>query len=249
MFEVLLASAQPRTVKPGRLLGSFQTHVLTIGLIADASRTAAENRLMGAADPVLILMRDATFAVREPEKPAPSKREVTKPKPKTNFMAPAPKGFQTVVAPRDIPFIPPIDLNEKPFDPRDYTGRGVEGGTADGIFGGGGIVATDARGRPIYAANTDDWRFQQAALVSQPQPRYPAGAASLGLSGRVLLRFVIDTTGRVDKRSIQLVENTDEIFVSPAREAVARAVFRPARMSGHAVRQLAEQSVRFVVVN
>ena len=249
MFEVLLASAQPRVVRPGRVLGSLLTHVVTIGLFVDATRATSDSRLMGKVDPVLVLMRDATFAVREPEKPAASKPDVAKAKPRAKAMAPAPKGFQTVVAPKDIPFIPPIDLNAKPFDPRDYTGRGVEGGTADGIFGGGGIVAKDARGRPIYAAHTEDWRFQQAELVSQPEPRYPAGAATLGLSGRVLLRFVIDTTGRVDKRSIEVVDNTDEIFVSSARESVVRAVFRPARMSGNAVRQLAEQSVRFVVRN
>ena len=63
----------------------------------------------------------------------------------------------------------------------------------------------------------------------------------------MLLRFVIDTTGRVDQGSIEVVENTEEMFVPPARESVARAVFRPARMSGSPVRQLAEQSVRFVV--
>ena len=63
----------------------------------------------------------------------------------------------------------------------------------------------------------------------------------------MLLRFVIDSTGRVDQGSIEVVENTEEMFVPPARESVARAVFRPARMSGSPVRQLAEQSVRFVL--
>src|SRR5713226_685819 len=43
------------------------------------------------------------------------------------------KGFQTVVAPTDIPTnIPPINLQEH-FDPKDYSGSGVEGGVGNGI--------------------------------------------------------------------------------------------------------------------
>src|SRR3954470_20630705 len=43
------------------------------------------------------------------------------------------KGFQTVVAPTDIPTnIPPINLQQH-FDPKDYTGTGVEGGIGTGI--------------------------------------------------------------------------------------------------------------------
>ena len=42
------------------------------------------------------------------------------------------KGFQTVIAPTEIPTnIPPINLQEK-FDPKDYSGSGIEGGIAAG---------------------------------------------------------------------------------------------------------------------
>jgi TonB family protein len=247
MFEVLLASAPSQVVKPGRLLGSLLTHVLTIGLAVDATRASGDNRLAGAATPVLALVRSATFAVPPP--PPPKKRATSQPVARAELVSPPPKGFKTVVVPADIPFIPPIDLSGPPFDPRDYTGRGVEGGSADGVVGGTGRVGQANRpgGHLVYAAVTDDVRFQQAVLISQPEPRYPRIAEASRLSGRVLLRFVIDTTGRVDLASIEVVENTEEVFVSPARESVARAVFRPARMSGSPVRQLAEQSVRFVV--
>jgi TonB family protein len=72
-------------------------------------------------------------------------------------------------------------------------------------------------------------------------------AEKIGLEGRVLLRFVIDTTGRVDKGSIEVLEATEEQFTPPARDAVARARFRPALLSGTPVRQLAEESIRFVM--
>ncbi|HEY6947272.1 MAG TPA: hypothetical protein VI297_00540 [Gemmatimonadales bacterium] len=58
---------------------------------------------------------------------------------------PPPKGFQTVVAPTDIPTtMPPVNLHERPFDPRNYTGRGMEGGVAYGVVGGTGVVDPDA---------------------------------------------------------------------------------------------------------
>ena len=58
-----------------------------------------------------------------------------------------------MVAPTDIPKdIPPIDLNEKPFDPKDFTGKGVEGGIATGVVGGVGPVT----GEVFLEAQLDD---------------------------------------------------------------------------------------------
>ena len=179
MFEVLLASAPSQVVKPGRLLGSLLTHVLTIGLIVDATRASGDTRLAGAATPVLALVRPATFAVPPP----PKKRAPSQPVVRAEVVSPPPKGFKTVVVPADIPFIPPIDLSGPPFDPRDYTGRGVEGGSADGVVGGSGRVGQGkpAGGQVVYAAATNDVRFQEAVLISKPEPRYPRMAEANGL--------------------------------------------------------------------
>jgi TonB family protein len=246
MFEVLLASGAPRVVRPSRLAGSVLTHAIATGLLVGGTLAARDSRFVGRADP-LVLVIPTTFVTPAPRAPAPApERRVVK----RETITPAPKGFKTVVAPLDIPPLPPIDLSEAPFDPRDYTGRGVEGGTADGVFG---AIRTVYRGKPggggevVYTAATDDFRFQQAELISQPEPRYPTTAERMGVEGRVLLRFVVDTTGKVDKESIEVLETSEEQFARPARESVARARFRPARMSGNAVRQLAEQSVRFVM--
>ena len=161
------------------------------------------------------------------------------------------KGFQTVVAPGDIPTtIPPIDLGERPFDPRNYTGRGVEGGVANGVIGGTGKVdprELPADGEVIYTAAFEDAQFHPAVLISQPEPKYPLILQEIGVSGRVRLRFVVDTTGRVELASIRVIESTHEDFEAPARESVAGAVFHPARMGADTVRQLAEQPIRFMV--
>jgi TonB family protein len=84
-------------------------------------------------------------------------------------------------------------------------------------------------------------------LISQPEPKYPLVLREVGVSGRVRLRFVVDTTGRVELASIRVIESTHEDFEAPARESVAGAAFHPARMGAHAVRQLAEQPIRFII--
>ena len=98
----------------------------------------------------------------------------------------------------------------------------------------------------IYTVATTEAGFAPAVLIAEPAPRYPPVLQEIGLSGRVVLRFVVDTTGRVELASIQVLESTHEGFEPPAREAVAAAVFHPARLGPRAVRQLTEQGVRFV---
>jgi protein TonB len=151
-----------------------------------------------------------------------------------------------VAAPIDIPnLIPPIDLNQRPLDPRDFTGRGVEGGVADGVVGGTGPVAMDA----IYQASTDLPGFEPAIVVSQPMPRYPAALESVGIEGLVVVEFVVDTTGRVEPASIRVMESTYPGFESAAQRAIAGSLFRPAHIRSVPVRQLTRQSVRFVAAH
>jgi hypothetical protein len=60
---------------------------------------------------------------------------------------PPPKGFQTVLAPTEIPAgIPAVDLEQGALDPRDFTGSGVEG-------------------------------LEPAEPISQPMPRFPVASA------------------------------------------------------------------------
>jgi TonB family protein len=101
-------------------------------------------------------------------------------------------------------------------------------------------------GDVVYAATTEDASFEPAVLISQPTPRYPPVLQQVGLSGRVVLQFIVDTTGRVESASINVIKSTNQEFESPARESVAAAIFHPARLGPKPVRQLAQQGVRFI---
>jgi len=138
------------------------------------------------------------------------------------------KGFQTVVAPTEIPTnIPPVNLQEK-FDPKDYSGSGVEGGTANGMVPTGNEVFMEA----IVE--------EKPSVLSAPQPPYPELLRQAGIQGRVLIQAVIDTTGRAEPNSIKIIQSPNPGFDQPSRTWIQHALFRPARVHGRAVRVLVQ---------
>ena len=241
MFDVLLVSRPSHRRTPLWTMGSLSIHALLLGVVVATTRASLDTPRSPVADTTLVFLRRLTPPVTKPETRPEDQVET---RPVVPVPAP-PKGFQTVVPPKDIPTtIPPIDLTTKALDPRDFTGRGVEGGVARGVVGGIGEVPPAAE--EIYTVTTTDPGFAPAALISEPAPRYPPVLQQIGLSGRVLLQFVVDTTGHVELASIHVIESTHEGFEPPAREVVAAAIFHPARLGSRPVRQLAQQGVRFI---
>jgi periplasmic protein TonB len=135
------------------------------------------------------------------------------------------KGFQTLTVPTVIPTtIPPVNLTEH-FDPKDYTGIGVEGGKADGV------------------APNPDAVYADAAVEEHPEPltappTYPEAMRMAGIQGRVMLEAIIDTLGRVEPGSVRIIRTPNVGFDGTVREWALRAQFRPARLHGRAVRAL-----------
>ena len=243
MFEVLVASGAHLELRPRWLTTSVATHALVLALAVAATQRALEQPKL-APEPAILL-----YVPKPAEAPPPEAKPAVA-TPRLVIAEPPPKGFQTVAAPQDIPkVIPPVDLTQRPLDPRDFTGRGVEGGIAAGVVGGTGKVDAGGDADAIYEATTSDAHFEQAVLVSEPTPKYPKPLEAVGVEGRVALEFVVDTTGRVEARSIRILESTHAAFEAAARDAVAAAVFHPARLSNRPVRQLTRQSIRFVAVH
>jgi len=240
MFDVLLASGAHLDLRPRWVTTSLVTHALIIALALVATRGTLETSRVTVPETMLL------FAPK-PEPPSPPAHTKVQPVATVTIAEPPPKGFQTVVAPSDIPVaIPPVNLNEKPLDPRDFTGEGVEGGVADGIVGGTGVVAhADA----VYEATTVLEGFDPALLLSQPAPEYPAALESAGVTGAVMVEFVVDTAGRPEAGSLRIVESSHPAFEDAGRRVVLAARFRPAHLGAVAVRQLTRQRVRFVAAH
>jgi TonB family protein len=76
-------------------------------------------------------------------------------------------------------------------------------------------------------------------------PVYPPDLSALGKQGSVQATFVVDTTGRVDLTSVQVLASDDPEFTESVRAALGDMRFRPATRGGRAVRQLVEQRFNF----
>ncbi len=76
-------------------------------------------------------------------------------------------------------------------------------------------------------------------------PVYPPEMLRDGVAGRVLVQYVVDTTGRADLMSVEVIQASDPAFVRSVREALTGMRFTPAMIRGQRVRQVVEQNFEF----
>ncbi len=113
--------------------------------------------------------------------------------------------------------------------------------SAPGTPRGGAITIVDTG---VFTPLTVD---EAPELLSAPPPVYPSLLRLAGISGKVLVEAVVDTAGRVEPNSARVVDATDPAFGASALASVRRALFRPARMYGRAVRVLVRLPVVFAL--
>ncbi len=171
------------------------------------------------------------FIQEAPEEEAPPPPEV--------LDLPPPKGFRTLAAPISVPTgIPPVDLSQQ-FDPRDFSGIGVEEGIFEGVEEG-----------PVDLAQV----FTEAVVdepperISCPPPEYPRMMQQAGVEGTVVMQGVVDTTGRIERESVEVIQSTQRAFDGPAMQLLRRCVFRPGRVRGRPVRVLIQLPVQFALI-
>jgi hypothetical protein len=78
-------------------------------------------------------------------------------------------------------------------------------------------------------------------------PVYPRDLLAIGAEGVVQATYVVDTTGRVDTTTFEVLHSDDPRFTASVRTALGGMRFRPARRAGKPVRQLVGQQFRFQV--
>jgi len=231
VFENLIESNRKRKSSLGQQVVSAVVHVLLI--------FGAVKATQGAAEAIREITVDTTMVFLKPPEQAPP------PPPPENVVVsanPPPQGFQLVAPPENIPTeIPPVNLNER-FDPKDFTGKGVEGGIATGVVGGTGPVPIE--GEVFLAAEVDE--TPQAINESGAcTPKYPPVMQSAGIPGKVVMQFVVNTDGKVDASSFKIVSSTHKAFEGPAKDAMFKCPFKPGKSRGQPVRVLVQQSLSF----
>lgn len=232
MFDNLVES-NPKKKKGirGTFTSSFMSLAFHTGIIWFAITAT-----MSVGEIVQQLSQDTTmiFFIEQEEEPEPEEP----PPPQIAALKPPPKGFQTLVAPIEIPTeIPPVNLNER-FDPRDYSGVGVEGGIAEGV--GTGPVDLEM---VFIEALVDEPPFR----LSGPLPIYPPLLFDAQIEGYVIIEVVIGVDGHPEPESLRIVESSHKAFERPATRAVLGSVYRPGRMRGQPVRVLVRQPITFTI--
>lgn len=76
-------------------------------------------------------------------------------------------------------------------------------------------------------------------------PIYPDSLLRAGVDGRVLVEFVVDTSGVADPETFGVVLTTDPLFTDAVRRAVLGTRYTPATLDGLRVRQLVQMPFRF----
>jgi len=111
---------------------------------------------------------------------------------------------------------------------------------------------TSPKAAPI--AVTDHQTFQEfqvekpaALLPGNVAPTYPQQLRLADVEGKLLTRFVVDTTGRPIVETVRVIERSDDRFVPSVREAIPNLRFSPADVGGRKVKQLVEMPFTFTL--
>lgn len=117
----------------------------------------------------------------------------------------------------------------------------------------GGVTGEEAKEQMVSAPlDSPDSVYSVLSLDQSAQrvdgsaaPTYPPEMLAQGMEGVVRTRYVIDTTGRADSVSLQVLDSSNEAFERAVRAAVPGMRFSPAAVSGRRVRQIVEQEFQF----
>ena len=105
-------------------------------------------------------------------------------------------------------------------------------------------VSHDAAGAVFWLIEGDSGS-REPSPVSLPAPHYPPALRERGMGGFVWLRYVIDTRGRTEKGSVEIIWASHPDFGRAAADAVRGGRFRPGRYKGAVVRSGVFQTITF----
>lgn len=228
MLGILLESRSKAQRRSGGAVLSVAVHVAIIG--AAVAGTVQGTPAPHAPEPAVIVQ----FA---PPPPHAVARQVA-----SNISAAIPSlRTDVVVRHIDAPTTVPISLPA--FDAASGAGSDsiVVGGPPIGAPGARSVIDGEPSG------GGSDWNASELMMhmLAPAKPRYPESLRAAGVEGRVLVRFTVDTVGRIDMGSVRVLDSTHDLFSRAVRDALSNFRFRPAEVGGRKVAALAEMPFEF----
>ncbi len=232
MFGTLIESRAVRQRRTGSSLASMAVHAAVIAMAVIA--TAPHGTLVS---PPPLEVHVVHYA--RPAAPAPAP---TRPVAIANAVLAAIPSFPRLDVPAIVPVgIPPVDLSAAPTV--EYSGHGP-------ILDSRIACERDCASRPASDTGRVSWNSADVLmrLSEDPvPPRYPESLRRAGVEGEVVVRFLVDTMGRVDLRSVEVIRSTHESFTAAVRETLGRLRFSPAMRGERRTNALAVMPFRFTL--
>ena len=141
-----------------------------------------------------------------------------------------------------VPDAPNLDITARTSGPKDFG----DVSTSD-LLGGSVMYAMTHPGKGnAYSADV----VEKIAWPEKgnPKPRYPEDLQRQGVEGSFVVQFVVDSTGRVDEKTLNFPSATHPSFLRAVKDALLHSRFFPAELAGMHVRQLVQQQFSFVLV-
>jgi TonB family protein len=238
-------SSPTKREQPVRIAGASLSVVLHAVLIGSAVAATSISPVKTLAGDVHRVRREEfvryvrTVPPAADAAPRPAERSKTRATPR--FAALRFPGVDLVVVPNlEIAEVPEIDLR----------GHVANAGT-DELAGPGlsALIAGALRGMipiPINGAySATSVERVVAPRRDNPRPAYPTSMLAAGIETSVAVSFVVDSTGRVDEKSMVAPSNAHRLFVDAIKRALKRSRFYPAELAGQRVAQLVRQEFVF----
>jgi periplasmic protein TonB len=232
MLRTLLESDARRERRRASTAVSVAVHTIAIvgAIVATASATTDQPSSERGLErpPLYVPLPPRTDRPREPSssKPAPRVERAL---------------VESVLRPLSAPVFVPrwVDRPPAEIDPKALLAAdtGILGRQAS--FGeppSGRLPGPPPSDGPATAGDVD----RPAALLAPPRPRYPEQLRVAGVTGRVVVRLVVDTMGRVEPASISIRESSHDLFAQAVRAVLTTLRFTPAVAGGRKVRMLVD---------
>jgi len=247
MFEQTFVEGTGRTRTPLTVFLSFLLQCLLIGLAILVPLIYTDT---------LPRTELTSFLVAPPPPPPPPPPPAAAPVKAVRII---PRQFDAgrLMAPKTIP--KEIAVIREDELPPPTAGGGVVGGISGGFAGPGGVIGGIIGSVPIAAPPPPKveapkvvqvqrikvgGNVQQAKLVSQPRPTYPALARQARIMGTVRFNAIIGTDGRI--QNLTLVTG-HPLLVPAAQEAVKQWVYQPTLLNGEPVEVVTQIDVNFTL--
>ncbi len=222
MFESVLR----RESLPKRRFGSGAIIAIAVhaGAVAFAVWASATSAMRDRQDVAV------TFVKAPPPPPPPPPAPVARqarPKPRPD--QPRTVLQQAIVAPTVVPDVRPPEQEPLEKPATEGVAGGIEGGEVGGVPGGivGGVV--DSRDAPL---EFDARRMTEPRKVSGPDPQYSEKALEHEVQGRMIVKCVVTTEGRVHGcRVVRSLPFMDRAAI----QALEQRRYTPALMGGRPV--------------